>query len=258
MATTGPRDPDEIEREIEQTREGIDATVEEIGERLAPRRLVNEAADYARATVARGASTVGTRASELARENAIPLTLIGTGLVWLMATRSRRPSWPTDNRPRGWSQYDESDRVTTEPHVGGGIGEYAGEWMTRAASEARSVGHEAVQRGAEIGGRVQDEVRYRTERLRERADEMRYEQPLLLGLASMALGALIGGAMPSTRREDDLLGETRDRLVETAAEKSREKVEEARRLAEEKLSDEPEREPHDEEPLHQEHHSPPA
>jgi hypothetical protein len=57
------------------------------------------------------------------------------------------------------------------------------------------------------------------------------EQPLVLGALGLALGLAIGYALPATRREDELLGETRDRLMYKAKETSQEYGEKAQRVA---------------------------
>jgi len=44
------------------------------------------------------------------------------------------------------------------------------------------------------------------------------EQPLIAGLVTVMLGAIIGLSLPGTRREDELLGSTRDHLAEQARE----------------------------------------
>ena len=38
--------------------------------------------------------------------------------------------------------------------------------------------------------------------------------PLMIGAAFLALGALLGLAIPSTEPEDELMGDTRDRLLD--------------------------------------------
>lgn len=44
------------------------------------------------------------------------------------------------------------------------------------------------------------------------------EQPLIAGLVTVVLGALVGLSLPGTRREDEILGGTRDHLAEQARE----------------------------------------
>src|SRR5690606_25868749 len=58
-----------------------------------------------------------------------------------------------------------------------------------------------------------DSLRHQGERAKVGFTHMLEQQPLALGALGIALGALIGGALPPTRQEDKLLGKTRDHLV---------------------------------------------
>ena len=55
---------------------------------------------------------------------------------------------------------------------------------------------------------------------REQYDYYLEENPLAVGAVALALGAAVGFAIPSTRYEDQLLGETRARLVDQAGDKA--------------------------------------
>ncbi len=59
------------------------------------------------------------------------------------------------------------------------------------------------------------------------------ERPLAVGLAAMAIGALAGAALPATRREDRLLGETRDDLLLSAREAGRNALDKSKEAARE-------------------------
>lgn len=50
----------------------------------------------------------------------------------------------------------------------------------------------------------------------QRANDFFYEQPLVAGALAMALGAVVGGLLPRTRREDEAFGGYRDRLFSEA------------------------------------------
>jgi hypothetical protein len=50
------------------------------------------------------------------------------------------------------------------------------------------------------------------------------ESPLLVGAASAVLGAMVGLAIPETERENQLMGDARDTLMETVQETVRDKV----------------------------------
>jgi len=57
------------------------------------------------------------------------------------------------------------------------------------------------------------------------------ERPLALGAAAIALGVVAGLMIPSTRKEDELMGETRDRLMERAKEVGGEALEKGKQVA---------------------------
>jgi ElaB/YqjD/DUF883 family membrane-anchored ribosome-binding protein len=57
------------------------------------------------------------------------------------------------------------------------------------------------------------------------------ERPLAAGAASLAVGLLAGLALPATRREDELLGDTRDELFDSAREAGQEALDRSREVA---------------------------
>ena len=65
--------------------------------------------------------------------------------------------------------------------------------------------------------------------------ELLQEQPLLLGLLGIGLGAAIGAALPSTQKENELLGETRDRALDRMKSVGSEQVEKVRQTVNEAI-----------------------
>lgn len=90
----------------------------------------------------------------------------------------------------------------------------------------------ARARASELGQRSQQQY-YRA---KSNLTHMVEEQPLLLGALGVAVGTLIGAMLPPTRREDELLGRTRDDLFERGQQMARERAEQlkssAQRVAE--------------------------
>lgn len=97
---------------------------------------------------------------------------------------------------------------------------------------ARNMTHEARDRMQGKAG----ETRARVSELGHRSQEQYYrakdnfgrlldEQPLVLGVLGIAVGTLLGAALPSTRREDEMMGRKRDDLLEKAKHTASEQAE---------------------------------
>ncbi|WP_372895706.1 DUF3618 domain-containing protein [Stieleria sp.] len=98
------RDSGEIKRRIDQTRGAMDETLDELGERLNPRHLLDDVISIFRSpqtrdTAKRAGDAASDFASNLTRqvsENPIGATLVGAGLAWL-AFGSRRDASDQDH-----------------------------------------------------------------------------------------------------------------------------------------------------------------
>ena len=49
-----------------------------------------------------------------------------------------------------------------------------------------------------------------------RFGDMLQDSPLIIGAAAMALGAIVGFAFPTTEKENEIMGEARDRVMDRA------------------------------------------
>jgi hypothetical protein len=234
-------DPETIEREIEGTRQRIDSTLFELGERLSPGQLLDQALDYLR-----GASASRRFASNLGRsvqDHPLPVVLVGVGLAWLAFGPERSHEYARPERYEG-------DLEGAFGGNGGGVLESASEAAQGAASAARGAADAVgagVQRTRERAraatGRIAEGAQRGAHRARSTWAHVRDEQPLVLGLAGLALGAALGGSLPPSQPEDELLGEARDNAVQRGARAAREGVESLRQRAEH-AADEASGEPH--------------
>jgi hypothetical protein len=91
------------------------------------------------------------------------------------------------------------------------------------------------QKLASSTGALESSVRRTTEtaqaqaqRVREGFNTLLTEQPLVLGALGIAVGALIGTALPSTEQEDRLLGPVRDKTLSEVKERGAESYNQVR------------------------------
>ena len=95
-----------------------------------------------------------------------------------------------------------SDKVTTAANSA-----YEGmsNAMNTAYSSASDVANRAYSKAGELGSIASDTY-----------DRYLQENPLVLGAAAFAVGAVVGLAVPSTDYEGELMGDTRDELLRKA------------------------------------------
>ncbi|HKH44280.1 MAG TPA: DUF3618 domain-containing protein [Thermoanaerobaculia bacterium] len=124
-----------------------------------------------------------------------------------------------------------TDAASTAGHK---VADVAGTVKERASD----LGHRTREKASELGGLTREkasELGYQTRNQARRAQtgfwQMMEENPLAVGVATLTLGLLGGLALPSTRKEDELLGETRDRLVDRIEEVGREALDKGKQVA---------------------------
>jgi hypothetical protein len=218
-----------IERDLEDTRQRIDITLSELIERMSPGELLDQALGYLR----RGTEAPGRFAANLGhavQDNPLPIALIGIGVAWL-AVGEKLPArrWQTEALA---GQEGES----LKDKVGGAV-ESAQEKVAAVGDRMRHAGERATEATHRIGERAAAAG----SQLKQMVDE----RPLFLGLAGLAIGAALGGALPPTESEDALLGQPRDELLQRGAEKASEGVEAARSRIEQDTGNGPERDDDD-------------
>jgi len=106
----------------------------------------------------------------------------------------------------------------------GDIASQAGERVRQTTRDVRERAGEYVERTGSQLREFQSTARQRTRELWDQGSRLLDEYPLEVTGAMFAVGVLAGLLMPSTRREDELLGEARDDVVERAKETGRETV----------------------------------
>jgi hypothetical protein len=80
----------------------------------------------------------------------------------------------------------------------------------------------------ETAGNIAEQAQYQALRLEDGFQRVLRESPLAVGAVTLALGTAVGLALPQTARENQLMGEARDSLLERAQDFAQETVERSR------------------------------
>jgi hypothetical protein len=92
--------------------------------------------------------------------------------------------------------------------------------VTGAASSVGDYAGKAYDRVGDLGSQARDHYDYYIE-----------ENPLAVGAVALALGAAVGMAIPSTRVENQLMGETREQLMQKAQDTAGDLVDRVKQVA---------------------------
>jgi uncharacterized protein YjbJ (UPF0337 family) len=107
--------------------------------------------------------------------------------------------------------------------------ERVGDMTSRVGEQAGQFADQAQQTAQQAA----EEMQYRAQMVKGRFGEMLEDNPLLIGAAALAVGAAVGFAFPSTQKENELFGEARDNLMESAQGMASDTMQKVQRVAEE-------------------------
>jgi len=177
------------------------------------------------------------------KQNPIPAALIGIGVGWLLfkgqsttddrqydysTYRSRKAS-SLDGQGRLWmSNYDSgvyepmdrSDEASSAQGLTDRLQDTAGQAAGQVQQMAGRMADSVQQTMGGLPDSAQDFAGTAQERVRRGMED----SPLIVGGIALAAGMVVGLAIPETERENQLLGEARDSLVEQVKDTARESV----------------------------------
>lgn len=96
-----------------------------------------------------------------------------------------------------------------------------GEKVSDAASTVADKTGVLARRVGDLSGEARDRVQHAGSQARGSFERTLEENPLAIAAGAAVLGLAIGLLFPATRRENEMMGPTRDRLVDTAQETAR-------------------------------------
>jgi ElaB/YqjD/DUF883 family membrane-anchored ribosome-binding protein len=223
------RSPEEIEREIEATRERMSRDIDELGERLSPDNLKRQAKD----AIAGKAQDTGARMMDFIQENTSLVAAMGLGAVWLIQQRTKseisgdrmaRFAYTGPERRRPGLVGKIADRASEVGHTvresvssaASAVGERASDLGTQAGEITELARERVGELGVGVRQRARDlgyTARYRGRQARGGIEHFVEENPLAVAAGVAVLGLACGLLVRATEREQRLMGPTRDDLV---------------------------------------------
>ena len=207
------KDPDVLEREIDEQRNEIGNIVHALENKLSPGELIDTALGYVKG----GGGEFFSNLSNTVKANPVPTLLTSIGMIWLMAGQNRQP--PQPGVSTGPSLTDKlSAKTSSLKQQGAGMKEKAsqmGSDLSHTLGDAKSRASDSTRHAA-------DSIRHQADRARGGFSHLLQEQPLAVGAIGIALGALIAAAVPPTRREDEMLGKASDQMTDKLRHKAEE------------------------------------
>lgn len=206
------------------------------------------------------------------KDNPVPAALAGLGLTWLFMSGPDDDDYENGNTYRQYptrnvygqphytrTAHNEQGVVSgTVDHIrhqageitsqtsemAGQVRDQAGEIAGQVKDQAQELSSQAQAQAHALAQQTQDQMhyyadlaQYQAKRAQRGFNQMLDENPLTLGAMALAVGAAIGLSLPSTRKEDEWMGETRDHLMNQAQSQAQQTINKAQRVVSEVADD---------------------
>jgi ElaB/YqjD/DUF883 family membrane-anchored ribosome-binding protein len=227
------KSPEQIEREIDAQRASIGNIVDRLESRFTPGQMI----DQAWGMMQDNGSTFITNLGTSVRNNPVPAVLTSVGLLWMMLSQNRPPvpqpvyrSGPDQDRMGEWADglADGIDSAKEHLHqTTDSLKEGYQSVKDKAAHLSDNVGAAKENLSQALHG-ASDRLTRNTEVLGQQFSSLLKEQPLMVAAAGIALGALIGAAIPTTATEQRYMGRTSAGLLDKVKQQAQEGYETVR------------------------------
>ena len=219
------RSPQEIEQEIERTRERMSNNIDALGDKLSPDNLKQQAKDAiagkardVAANVGDQARRTGSRALDFITENPLPVAAVTLGAIWLVTMRRGSQGAVSGDRMARFAYTGPERRESDGPARLGrrlidraeSVRQSVGEKAHFASQRAGELTHELQERAGELGGSAKESARH----ARGGLQRMMQENPLALAAGAAVIGLALGMLLPETEPERQAMGRTRDQFVD--------------------------------------------
>lgn len=222
-------DLETIENSVQSDRRKLAASLDALSQTVAPTTV----SDQVSTVVSDYGGELGRQAWQAARTNPAGFALLGAGLGLLVMGTGTRPEHP--NRPTPAATPPRAAMAGFDARVAAADAAMKEEMtgMTDETAPSAAAMRAALHKGLDklpdsarhrvLQARkaalsAQEKIEAQTRRMAAQTRTFHHQQPLAVGALALGMGALIGALLPSSRREDELLGQQRDALMARAQE----------------------------------------
>ena len=241
---------DHIERDLAKTRARMDRRLDELGDHLTPKQMLNDAFAYFKG--GDGADFTQDVIGKV-KANPLPVVLTGVGIAWLMASNNRPASsvstTPASRQPDITARLRNAEAgVVQGPDEHGddyasrlneargkvlgitkGASDTASDYAQRikqavasATQSARETRHDLSAHASTAAGSISDQAQRSGQAITQGMENMAQStrdtlasvsaNPFALGAIAAVVGLVAGALIPATEQEERALGETATRL----------------------------------------------
>lgn len=201
--TAGPgneihRDSQQLEREADAIRADLDRTLNALERKLSPRWLVDRSLNFVQANGGEVLQKIGVTVNK----HPLSILLASAGLVWLVA--SRRSS---KHRHRSYAA-----RPSAAPRSGDfdPASQSFGSSLHDRTHDLKQRAYRTLDATRARASRSWESTRDRTRGVGRDVNGLIREQPLVCGAVAVAVGAIVGAALPASSYERDLITRARE------------------------------------------------
>jgi len=192
------KDPDQLERQVDDARASLSQTVDALGEKLSPGQLLDQVFNL---TKEQGGEFAGNLGRQV-KDNPLALLLTSVGVTWMVAGSGSSSQKPESSLQSDRSMSPSVDSPSDDESV-----------ATRLQAGMDSSAEAIKEKTATVSSQLERTLR---------------EQPLVMSGLGIALGAALGALLPPSAAEDRFLGEKSDQAMDKATEALTGKYEEER------------------------------
>ena len=217
--------PGQLEHEIERTRERMSSNIDALGDKLSPDNLKQQAkeaiagkAQDVVATVGDQARETGSKVMDFITANPLPVAAVTLGAIWLVTMRKGNQGTVSGDRMARFAYTGPERREPNgRPSLGRrlkdraeSMGRTVGDKAQHASERAGELTHDVQEKAGELGS----SAKARARDARGGLERMMHDNPLAVAAGAAVIGLALGMLLPETESERQVMGSTRDQLID--------------------------------------------